>query len=122
MALSAEIRDLLGIKMLEGFGECFEIVMRCISHVLLRTGMASFAIQTRNNPGWLEFFTRIDSSAVAIEAGASLPDWQLATHGLSEIVRSNFLITWSDSESFDAGEKTDHALVEVPILLKHPGL
>ena len=73
MALSAEIRSLLGVEMLERLRQCLEVVLSRIGHMLLRTSMAMLAIQSGNNLRWLKLFTGFDPGAVTIEAGAGLP-------------------------------------------------
>lgn len=122
VTLSAEVRDLLGIEMLQRSGKRFEVFLRGIGHVLLRAGMTVFAFKAGNHLCWIEFLSRGNAAAVAVEAGAGFPEGQLAPHGLGEIVRGDLLVARRDGEAVRAREVTDEALVVVAVLLEYPCL
>src|ERR1700738_2557124 len=120
LALAAEGGDLFGVQAPERLGQCLEVVVCGISHVLPGAGMAAFAFQAGRELFKRELFARDHACSVAVEAAAAFPYSQLAAHGLCESGGVDLLIAGRGGQGVVARVVADQALVEVAILLEDP--
>src|ERR1700738_5113849 len=65
VALAAEGGDLFGVQAAERFGECLEVVVGGVGHVLLGAGVAALAFQAGRELLEDEFFARAHACSVA---------------------------------------------------------
>jgi len=82
--------------------------------------MAVCAFEARRDLRDVELL--VNSSGVAVEAYAGLPDRQTSSHGFFDRVRRNALVARRCGKRVLAWEVADEALEEVAVFLEHPGL
>jgi hypothetical protein len=122
MTLAAEIRSFGGAHLAERFGNRGEFSAWGVRQVLLRPLMAALTSQT--GPEFFQSQTRTGGCAagVTVEALQGFPDRELAAHRFRQVVRGNFLIPRGGCERLVTLVIAHQAFVEIPILLKNPGL